>query len=218
MNLSTLVRSRYACKAFTPDKPLTAEQLEQLCDALRFAPSSTNLQPWHFFVATTAEGKERIARAAHGMYASNASKINNASACFIFCAKTHLDDSYIAQILTQEEQDGRFVPNPDFKTTVNAGRQFYADLHRSKLNDVSHWMEKQLYLNLGHFLLGTAAMGLDCVPIEGIDTDMINIEFNLSQRQLTAVVLVAVGFRAENDFNAALPKSRLPAEQIISFI
>lgn len=30
-------------------------------------------------------------------------------------------------------------------------------------------MAKQVYLNVGNFLLGVAAMGLDAVPIEGFD-------------------------------------------------
>ena len=38
--------------------------METLENLLRFSPSSTNLQPWHFIVAGTAEGKERVANAA----------------------------------------------------------------------------------------------------------------------------------------------------------
>jgi nitroreductase/dihydropteridine reductase len=35
---------------------------------------------------------------------------------------------------------------------------------------------------------------------------------------LTSVVLVSLGYRSESDFNAALPKSRLPREEIFTFI
>jgi nitroreductase/dihydropteridine reductase len=35
---------------------------------------------------------------------------------------------------------------------------------------------------------------------------------------LTSVVLAAFGYRSEQDFNAALPKSRLPREQLFTFI
>ncbi|HMW49664.1 MAG TPA: oxygen-insensitive NAD(P)H nitroreductase, partial [Cellvibrionaceae bacterium] len=181
-------------------------------------PSSTNSQPWHFVLAHSPAGKAQVATAAHGTYASNASKINNSSLCVVFCAKTDLSDDYLAAVLNQEEQDGRFAPNPAFKQSVDAGRKMYADLHRQQLNDAQHWMEKQVYLNMGFFLLGTAALGLDAVPIEGIDRDVLNRELHLTHRGLTGVALVAVGYGADTDFNASLPKSRFAAEQIMSFI
>jgi nitroreductase/dihydropteridine reductase len=40
-------------------------------------------------------------------------------------------------------------------------------MHRKELKDDDQWMAKQVYLNVGNFLLGVAAMGLDAVPIEG---------------------------------------------------
>lgn len=218
MNLSSLVRSRYATKAFNANKQISPEQLAQLEDLLRFAPSSTNSQPWHFVLAQSPSGKAQVAAAAHGSYASNASKINNASLCVVFCAKTAISDEYLAAVLTQEEQDGRFVPNPEFKQSVDAGRKMYADLHRQELNDAQHWMEKQVYLNMGFFLLGTAALGLDAVPIEGIDRAVLNRELQLTHKGFTAVALVAVGYRAENDFNAKLPKSRFAADTVFTLI
>lgn len=218
MNLSDLVRSRYATKAFSAERQIPAEQVAQLCDLLRFAPSSTNSQPWHFVLAQTAAGKVQVATAAHGAFASNASKINHSSLCVVFCAKTALSDDYLATVLQQEEQDGRFAANPAFKQSVDAGRKMYADLHRQQLNDAQHWMEKQVYLNMGFFLLGTAALGLDAVPIEGIDRAVLNRELHLTDQGFTAVALVAVGYRADTDFNASLPKSRFTADKVISFI
>ena len=41
-------------------------------------------------------------------------------------------------------------------------------MHRKDLNDDAEWMAKQVYLNVGNFLLGVAALGLDAVPIEGL--------------------------------------------------
>jgi len=218
MNLSSLVRSRYATKAFAPGQSIPAEHLTQLCDLLRFAPSSTNAQPWHFVIAQTAAGKAQVATAAHGPFTSNASKINNASLCVVFCTKTELSDDYLAEVLNQEERDGRFDPNPAFKQSVDSGRKMYADLHRQQLNDVQHWMEKQVYLNMGFFLLGAATLGLDAVAIEGIDRDVLNRELQLTSRGLSSVALVAVGYHADTDFNASLPKSRFAAEKLMCFI
>ena len=58
------------------------------------------------------------------------------------------------------ESDGRFA-TPEAKAANHKGRTFFADMHRKELKDDNHWMAKQVYLNVGNFLLGVAAMGLD---------------------------------------------------------
>ncbi|HKM26254.1 MAG TPA: NAD(P)H nitroreductase, partial [Thiopseudomonas sp.] len=61
-------------------------------------------------------------------------------------------------------------------------------------------------------------LGIDAVPLEGIDQAILDAEFALNARDLTAITAVALGYRAETDFNAALPKSRLAAEDIFTVI
>ena len=57
---------------------------------------------------------------------------------------------------------------------------------------------------------------IDATPIEGFDPKILNEELGLRENGLTSVVLVALGYRSEEDFNAKLAKSRLPAEEIFS--
>ncbi|MDI5829656.1 isocitrate/isopropylmalate family dehydrogenase, partial [Salmonella enterica subsp. enterica serovar Kentucky] len=38
---------------------------------LQYSPSSTNSQPWHFIVASTEEGKARVAKSAAANYVFN---------------------------------------------------------------------------------------------------------------------------------------------------
>lgn len=61
---------------------------------------------------------------------------------------------------------------------------FFADMHRVSLKDDHQWMAKQVYLNVGNFLLGVAAMGLDAVPIEGFDAEVLDAEFGLKEKRL----------------------------------
>lgn len=55
-------------------------------------------------------------------------------------------------------------------------------MHRVDLKDDDQWMAKQVYLNVGNFLLGVAAMGTDAVPIEGFDAAILDEEFGLKER------------------------------------
>ena len=217
MNIADIATHRYTTKAFDREQSISDPLMAQLQTLLRFAPSSVNSQPWHFVIAASDEGKARIARAAHGPYAGNEPKILNASHVVALCARTELDDAHIRRVLAQEEKDGRF-DSPEAKAAVQRGRDFYLALHREQLHDTQQWMEKQVYIALGMLLLGAGAMGIDACPIEGFDRPVLDEVLGLTERGLSAVVLAALGYRGEDDFNAALPKSRLPEEEIFTVL
>jgi nitroreductase/dihydropteridine reductase len=215
MNVARIALSRHTCKAYDPERKIPSEQIEQLKTLLRFSPSSVNSQPWHFFIASTTEGKERIARAAsEGAYANNGPKILNASHVIVLCARTSMDDAYLAGLLEQEATDGR-LPTLDAREAQSRGRNYYANLHREAGN-TGCWMEKQVYLALGSLLFGAAALEIDATPIEGFDPAKLDEVLNLREQGLKSIVLAALGYRAAEDFNAGLPKSRRPAGSVIS--
>lgn len=168
MDIVSVALKRYSTKAFDPSKKLTAEEADKLKMLLQYSPSSTNSQPWHFIVASTEEGKARVAKSAAENYVFNERKMLDASHVVVFCAKTIMDDAWLERVVNQEEADGRFA-TPEAKAANDKGRRFFADMHRVSLKDDHQWMAKQVYLNVGNFLLGVAAMGLDAVPIEGFD-------------------------------------------------
>ncbi|SJM72943.1 Oxygen-insensitive NAD(P)H nitroreductase [Psychrobacter piechaudii] len=89
-------------------------------------------------------------------------------------------------------------------------------VHRyNKLNE-AHWMGKQVYLSMGALLLGAGLLGIDSVPMEGVDIQALYEEFGLNEKGYTTVGLVALGYRSDNDINATLPKSRLPKDVVFS--
>ncbi len=219
MNLKQILDWRYSTKSFDPNKKISDADFEQIKNLLQMSPSSTNLQPWHFIVAQTHEGKQRVAKGTAGFFHFNEAKVMNASAAVVFCAKTDLNDDYMQLLLEQEAKDGRF-PNPDVKKGMYNTRNLFANIHKYDLKDLQHWLEKQVYLNIGNFLLGVASLGIDAVPMEGLDMKAIDEEFGLREKGFTAITVVSLGYRTEADFNDPnkTPKSRFPQEEIISVI
>lgn len=218
MSLTQALQRRYATKSFDPSRTLPEPVVEQLLEALRWCPSSTNIQPWHFVIASTPEGKARIAKGATGPYSYNEAKILKASHVVLMCSRTSVDEAHLQQILAAEEQAGRFAAKPEAAAMAHNTRVSYHDFHRFEKKDVPHWLEKQIYLNLGSLLLAAGLLDIDAVPLEGIDHETLNAEFDLNARDLTAVVAVALGYRAADDFNAGLPKARLAAQDIFTLI
>lgn len=215
MDIVSVALKRYSTKAFDPSKKLTAEEADKVKTLLQYSPSSTNSQPWHFIVASTEEGKARVAKSAAGNYTFNERKMLDDSHVVVFCAKTAMDDAWLQRVVDQEDADGRFA-TPEAKAANDKGRRFFADMHRVSLKDDHQWMAKQVYLNVGNFLLGVAAMGLDAVPIEGFDAEVLDAEFGLKEKGYTSLVVVPVGHHSIEDFNAGLPKSRLPLETTLT--
>ncbi|AKH19638.1 oxygen-insensitive NAD(P)H-dependent nitroreductase NfsB [Sedimenticola thiotaurini] len=217
MNIAHFAQTRHATKAFDKNLKINDKTFDQLRTLLRFSPSSVNSQPWHYVIASTDEGKQKVASATAADYPYNEPKILNASHVVVFCARTSMDQEYLTQVLEQEDRDGRFA-NAEAKQGQHTGRSFYANLHQFDLKDTQHWMEKQVYLSLGTLLLGAATLEVDACPIEGFDHRIMDEVLGLREKSLTSIVVVALGYRSEDDFNASLPKSRLPAEKIFTDI
>ncbi|EDQ9665815.1 oxygen-insensitive NAD(P)H nitroreductase [Salmonella enterica subsp. enterica serovar Bredeney] len=207
MDIVSVALKRYSTKAFDPSKKLTAEEADKIKTLLQYSPSSTNSQPWHFIVASTEEGKARVAKSAAANYVFNERKMLDASHVVVFCAKTAMDDAWLERVVDQEDADGRFA-TPEAKAANDKGRRFFADMHRVSLKDDHQWMAKQVYLNVGNFLLGVAAMGFDA--------EVLDAEFGLKEKGYTSLVVVPVGHHSVEDFNAGLPKSRLPLETTLT--
>jgi len=217
MTLNDAVARRHTVKAFEQGKSLPQDEIETLLNVLRNSPSSVNSQPWHFVVASTEAGREQIAASTDGAFAYNSPKVRNASHVIALCMRTDLDEAHLQNVLDQEDADGRYV-RPESKANNDVVRRSYVDMHRYESRDVPQWMEKQVYLALGGLLLGAAMLGIDATPMEGFDQRALDQALGLREKGFTSVVLVSLGYRSDADFNAALPKSRLPRDEIFTFI
>lgn len=215
VNVAQLATTRYTTKAFDPSKKIPADLVEQLETLLRYTPSSTNSQPWHFIIASSDEGKARIAQAAIGQYAYNAPKLTNASQVVVLCSRTTIDESHLHAVLEQEQRDGRFATD-EARLAQQRLRTNSVNGHRFEQRDAPHWVDKQVYIALGSLLLGAATLGIDACPIEGFDQKVLNEALGLREQGLASTVLVALGYRSVDDFNAKLPKSRLPEGRVIT--
>lgn len=208
-------KTRYTTKAYDANKKIPQAQLNKLLEILRFSPSSVNIQPWHFLIAESDAAKQRIAAGLTGAYVYNAAKVLNSSHTLVFCTRTDISPEYLEQLLQQDALSGRFKDDKA-KQAQRDTRHGYVEYYRNELNNLNAWLENQTYLALGQLLFAAAMEGIDATPMEGFDRNSINQEFGLSEKNLKASVIVALGYRSEHDFNANLPKSRLPDDVIFT--
>jgi nitroreductase len=65
MDLDEAIRGRRSIRKYKADAPIPGEHIEAMIEAARWAPSSTNIQPWRFIVV---EDRETIANMAKAVY------------------------------------------------------------------------------------------------------------------------------------------------------
>ena len=214
MGIQRIIQTRYAVKHFNPDKKIPADVFAQIQAALRLSPSSFNMQPWHFVNADDAAGKARVAKATAGRFSVNAERVTNASHVVVFAAFAHAAEAHLHAVLAQEEQDGRFR-RPESKQARDNSRRSFLNWRRDTLQDETAWLAKQVYLNMGFTLMAAAVLGVDALPME-MDTAVLDQEFGFPEQGYAAVAAIAFGYRAADDFNAALPTSRFGADAVFT--
>lgn len=209
-------KERYTTKHYDKTKQVTEDQLNQLLEVIRNAPSSVNVQPWHFIVVNNQTSSSKILPA---VFDFNHARIVDSSYTIIFCIKEELSDAYLKHVLDKEREDGRFGnANAEIEQAQDTGRRYFVSSNSQTEAQLFDWESRQLYIALGQFLFAAKAIGIDSTPIEGFDPKVMDSLLNLPEQGFKSVVLASIGFGAKNDSNAARPKSRLSKEELFTFI
>lgn len=214
MNIVDISNRRYTTKRYDKNKPVSKEELEQLLTVLRNSPSSVNSQPWHFVVVNNQTSQDKILPA---IVDFNHARVTDSSYTIIFCIKSSLDDAYLSHISETEIKDGRFT-DPKIAKSMDDDRRYFVGVNRETTERLHRWESCQLYIALGQLLFAAASIGLDTTPIEGFDAVKMDEILGLKEKGLQSVVVATIGHKADNDSNAKRPKSRLPKEEIFTFI
>lgn len=215
MDVLSISKTRYTTKAYDATQKIPQQQFERLLEILRLAPSSINIQPWHYFIADHQTAKQRIAKALVGKYTYNAAKVLDSSHTILFCTKADITEDHLASLLNQDDLSGRFK-DEKAKQGQKDSRTGYVDYYRNEKGDIQRWAENQTFIALGQMLLAAGIEGVDATPIGGFDEQIITEELGLTEKGLIPSVILTLGYRSEADFNAKLPKSRLNKEEIFT--
>jgi nitroreductase/dihydropteridine reductase len=205
MSLIEKLQWRSAVKKFDPAKKLSTAQLDNLLSAIQLAPSSYGLQSYKVIVVQDAETKAKLRAAAYDQ-----TQITDSSALFVFASLTTLDENF----------GKKFVDL--VASTRNVARenlQGYEQVILGALNSRTDeqniaWSHKQAYLALGVLLSAAAELSVDAGPMEGFDAGKFDEILGLKEKGLTASVIAAVGFRADDDRYSQMIKVRRPKEEL----
>ncbi len=200
---------RYAVKKFDPEVVLEEEQIDRLIRAFNLTATSYGLQPIRLVVLRNKEKQEALVKYSYGQ-----KQVAQASHVLVICIENRVDQEYITQYFervkavrgTSEE-----ILSPFKKALVDNFSQKEAD-------EVRQWATNQAYLAMGNLLTVCALEKIDACPMEGFDPSAYDEALDLSDHNLSSVLVLPVGKRAEDDFFSSLKKVRRDLEESIIHI
>ncbi len=204
---------RHATKKYDARRKIPEKDLGVLFEAMRLSASSINSQPWKFVVIESDEAKNRMSKTFAHKHKYNQPHVFDSSQIILFSYNPRYTRDNYAEIVDKSIADKRI------KSEVREsafGSFIFAEFNTDEAGNTSCWTKAQTYLALGNTLHTLARLKIDSTPMEGIDSDLVNKEFETELDGYRCDVALAIGYHhPEEDFNAQLPKSRLGLDDIL---
>jgi nitroreductase len=207
MNLIEKMNWRYATKRMN-GKKIPAEKLDKILEAVRLAPTSFGLQPFKVIVVEDEALREQIYKEA-----CQQPQIKESSQFLVFAAIKNIDDKQVEDFiqLIADTRGLKVESLNDFKAMF--GGIVAGDENRNFI-----WTARQAYIAFGIGIVAAAMEDVDATPMEGFNADALDKILGLTEQNLSAVNILALGYRDEaNDRLAKAAKVRKSKELLFDF-
>ncbi|MEU1540689.1 malonic semialdehyde reductase [Actinacidiphila glaucinigra] len=185
-----LFREARTANAFT-DEPVTEEQVQDVYDLVKYAPTAYNQQPLRIVLVRSPEARERLVR---HMNEGNRAKTAAAPLVAVLAA----DNEFHEELPTQ------FLAFPQAKEMLfgeRPAREASAGFNAA--------------LQVGYFILGVRAAGLAAGPMTGYDAGAIDKEF-FPDGDHSVLAVVNIGKPGENAWRERGP--RLAYDEVVTTV
>ena len=212
----TDLEKRYTTKHYDASKRIPQADLDVIYEAMRLSPSSINSQPWKFIVIESDAAKQRFHDTFANKFQFNQKHAKEASHIILLAHKTHYNRDDYAKVVDKGIEDGR--TKPENREQAFGGFAF-VEMNMDENGNTSAWTKAQVYIALGNLMHTAARLGIDSTPMEGVDPELIKEIFSTELEGYQCDVALAMGYHhKDEDYNAALPKSRLAMEDVITVL
>lgn len=206
MNTIKSLEWRYAVKKFDDTKILSENQINTLKQAFNLTATSYGLQPVKMVVIQNKELQSKLVE-----HSWNQGQIVQASHLLVLCIPkkygTEDVESYF-KLVKKIRNTPDEVLNP-FKEGLLKNIEGKTD------EELYQWNKRQAYIAMGNLLTICAIEKIDTCPMEGFIPEKYDEILDLDKHNLQSVLVIPVGFRAENDYMKDLKKVRKQLSEVI---
>ena len=199
---------RYAVQVFDQSKKIAEEDLNIILDSGRLAPSSIGIEAWKFIVVENEEIRAKLREAGYGQ-----PKISEASHLIVLARRTdvreHITNERIERTAKIQQQD-------PLELDPLKGMLEGAIANRSD-EVLDAWIASQVYIPLGIMIEAASLLQIDSAPMEGFSPEKFDEILGLKEKNLSATVLLALGYRGDDPV-AKRPKVRREFSEVVEFV
>lgn len=197
---------RYATKKFNINKKLSKAKIERLKESFNLTATSYGLQTIKMLIVSNDDIKKSLVS-----YSYNQNQVAEASHLLVICIQKNITDADVI---------GYFNNIRRLRNTPNAildpfRKNLLKTMQDKSVEERQEWSKNQAYIALGNLMTVCAIEGIDACPMEGFVSEKYDDVLNLDALGLKSVLLLPVGYRAEDDMFASFKKVRKSLEETI---
>lgn len=196
---------RYATKRYDTEKTVSDESISIIKEALRLVPTSYGLQPLKFILIKDYSLRNDLLH-----YSYNQKSIIESSHLIVIAS--------LKDVPTQEIDDyientaiTRDIPIDQLSNYSNFLKKTFSSLSAEQKTT---WAQKQAYIALGVLLDVCAQLKIDATPMEGFDIDGYDKTLHLTEKGLSATLVIPIGFRHSEDVTQHWKKVRKSTDDL----
>ena len=197
---------RYAVNQFDTEKIIPEATVTAILEAGNLMPTAYGLQPFTFVVISDPTIKESLVEHAYGQ-----TPVAQNSHLIVIAARTDIDESFIAEFTARiESTSGLSSGSTDEYKAI-----MVRDIGSRTSEERIVWAKRQAFLALGGMMAAASMLEVDNHALEGFNPTAFDGVLGLKEKNLTAGVLLALGYRKETDESQHYAKVRRSLDDII---
>jgi putative NAD(P)H nitroreductase len=182
MDFDTLVKERRSANNFIENVKISKEELDEIFELTRFAPSCFNLQHTKYIVVSDYETKEKLREAAFRQY-----KVHTASAAILVLGNK---DEYLnAESLYEGMLNLKILNKQEYDATISAIHGLYDSRGDDFKRDEAI---RNACLSAMMFIMAAKDKGWDTCPMIGFDAEAVRKLFSIPENYVPSL-LITIG-------------------------
>ena len=206
MNVLEHMKWRYAVKKFDSERILPEVKVERLKEAFNLTATSYGLQPITLLVLKNKELQRQLIT-----HSFNQKQVVQASHILVICIKDRIDGDYISKYFDQIKK----IRNVSDELLEPFKNDLVDSFSKKDVLEIKTWSTNQAYLAMGNLLTVCAMEKIDSCPMEGFVPEAYDKILKLKEKGLTSVLVMPIGYRADDDIFAGFKKVRKTIDESV---
>ncbi len=206
-NSVDILNWRYATKKFDNTKIISEEKITILKHAFNLTATSYGLQPIKLVIIKNKKIQQSLIP-----HSFNQNQVAQASHLFVLCIENKIDKNNVEAYFNKVKKV-RGTSDEILQPFKNVMLNSFENQEEDKTTE---WCKQQAYIALGNLMTVCAFEKIDSCPMEGFIPTGYDELLGLKEKGLSSVLVLPVGYRADDDMFADFKKVRKDlAESII---